>query len=55
MTYRTIPIRKVKRNVARYNMKKEGLKHLNDKYYISDHKTSKFAQEWRNYCELKEN
>ena len=53
MTYRTIPIRKIKRDVARYNMKKEGLTHLNDKNYNPKTGKSRFAEEWRNYFELK--
>lgn len=55
MKYRTTPDRKTKRAIARYNMKKEGFIHLNDKKYDSKTGKSHFAKEWRNYCELKEN
>lgn len=52
--YRTIPIRKVKRAVARYNMKEAGMTHLNDPEDSSQSKRSKFAIHWREYSDLKE-
>lgn len=50
-------MRKLMRSIARFNMKKAGLEHLNKKRYRINTKTgqlevinSLFAENWRKYC-----
>lgn len=54
-TYRTIPDRKVKRNIARYNMRKAGMS--NSKLREKNLKTGRsfFSENWKNYCTLEDN
>lgn len=53
--YRTIPDRKVKRIVAKYNMKKAGISDRRIKEKNPKTNRTFFAEHWKEYCTLEDN
>jgi len=52
--YRTIPDRKVKRKLARFNMKKKGFTDKKLKEINKQTGRTFFAENWKNYCTLED-